>query len=157
VRNDDGLSIDDQQQDNHGFVVRTESELGAIASQMDKTTPIAATTSRSRNDRAAKPTRQWLGSVEQRDRMQWYEKGVQWIDVSERGSLTQWQSSYTTKEDLSLTAHHVRACDNNDPAANVARISMRSQHGLRTQDGRIFRFNALSNAGIDLGRDQKRY
>jgi hypothetical protein len=54
--------------------------------------------------------------------------------VSQRESLMQWRSECTTKEELSLPAHHVRACDINCQAeslcgGNGGNIIMRTQYG----------------------------
>jgi hypothetical protein len=53
--------------------------------------------------------------------------------VSQRESLMQWESEFMTREELNLPAHHMRACDINDPSSHyVARIIMRTQYGLWT-------------------------
>jgi hypothetical protein len=58
--------------------------------------------------------------------------------VSQRESLMQWQSEYMTKEELSLPAHHLRACDISGQAQ--ALCEGQNENAVRTdQDGVVYR------------------
>jgi hypothetical protein len=52
--------------------------------------------------------------------------------VSQRESLMQWESEFMTKEELSLPAHHMRACDISDQAESL--LCVGNEDAVRTAD-----------------------
>jgi hypothetical protein len=52
--------------------------------------------------------------------------------VSQRELLMQWQFKCTTKEELSVPAHHMRACGNNDQVDSFCRESS-DEDAVRTE------------------------
>ncbi len=72
--------------------------------------------------------------------------------VSQRESLMQWEAEYMTKDELTRSAHHLRACDISDSAESLCRI----QHEKAERERELRDKAKLASKGVPLSNPGNR-